>query len=204
MPLFLQGLFGSRRSDQHPKSSSSLTDRLPLAEPKRSLLNAPPQTVGGPADVTTSDRLGSPRSEKRSRPSNSPESDDLREPKEEGFLWQSIDPPAELMHSALGPARSNHQQKNSTASDQSLDEPASPTSLPGYSDVSGAVVVDWNGLPRFLDPQEEQERKEALQRAVRERMLGLPRTTEFNWAQPCHGDHLPEYSAGRHGSASTS
>ncbi|PYI02902.1 hypothetical protein BO78DRAFT_472291 [Aspergillus sclerotiicarbonarius CBS 121057] len=55
------------------------------------------------------------------------------------------------------------------------------TSLPGYNDVSGAVIVDWDGLPHFLSPQEEEDRKMKLQRAVKEKMLGLPRCTDFEW-----------------------
>ncbi|KAL4980891.1 hypothetical protein BDW66DRAFT_146673 [Aspergillus desertorum] len=59
--------------------------------------------------------------------------------------------------------------------------PTTPALLPSYSDVSGAVVIDAYGSPRFLTPQEEQERRDALAQAVRERMLGLPRRTDFSW-----------------------
>jgi len=55
---------------------------------------------------------------------------------------------------------------------------------PRYNDISGAVIIDWDGSPRFLSPQEEQEREIALENAVREKMLGLPRKTEFAWARP--------------------
>ncbi|RAK98828.1 uncharacterized protein BO80DRAFT_427147 [Aspergillus ibericus CBS 121593] len=66
-----------------------------------------------------------------------------------------------------------------------LTNPDTPiTSLPGYNDVSGAVVVDWDGLPHFLSPQEEEDRKMKLQRAVKEKMLGLPRRTDFEWERP--------------------
>ncbi|PWY83776.1 hypothetical protein BO94DRAFT_586826 [Aspergillus sclerotioniger CBS 115572] len=68
-----------------------------------------------------------------------------------------------------------------------------PTSLPGYNDVSGAVVVDWDGLPHFLSPQEEEDRKMKLQRAVQERMLGLPRRTEFQWQGDGRSASLPKY-----------
>ncbi|KAH8427947.1 uncharacterized protein LDX57_005652 [Aspergillus melleus] len=68
------------------------------------------------------------------------------------------------------------------------------SALPGYNDVSGAVIVDWNGLPHFLSPQEEVERKLRLERAVRERMLGLSRRTDFAWESPCQGTALPQYS----------
>ncbi|OOF98787.1 hypothetical protein ASPCADRAFT_204507 [Aspergillus carbonarius ITEM 5010] len=69
-----------------------------------------------------------------------------------------------------------------------------PTSLPGYNDVSGAVVVDWDGLPHFLSPQEEEDRKMKLQRAVQERMLGLPRRTDFQWEGSGRSASLPKYS----------
>ncbi|EYE92089.1 uncharacterized protein EURHEDRAFT_415798 [Aspergillus ruber CBS 135680] len=66
---------------------------------------------------------------------------------------------------------------------------------PRYNDISGAVIIDWDGSPRFLSPQEEQERQTALENAVREKMLGLPRKTEFAWARPdvSLGDMLPAY-----------
>ncbi|EAW06609.1 uncharacterized protein ACLA_083020 [Aspergillus clavatus NRRL 1] len=71
--------------------------------------------------------------------------------------------------------------------------------LPLYNEVSGAVIVDQEGLPHFLSPQEEAQRKKSLKRAVEEKMKGLPRRTEFNWAQAPHGPTLPAYSPGRHG-----
>lgn len=69
---------------------------------------------------------------------------------------------------------------------------------PRYNDISGAVIIDWDGSPRFLSPQEEQERQTALENAVREKMLGLPRKTEFAWARPDVSIEagLPAYSPG--------
>ncbi|GIK05572.1 hypothetical protein Aspvir_009685 [Aspergillus viridinutans] len=60
------------------------------------------------------------------------------------------------------------------------------STLPAYNDVSGAVIVNDEGLPHFLSPQEEEERQVLLRRAVEERMLGLPRRTNFTWGQS-HG-----------------
>ncbi|CAI7654562.1 unnamed protein product [Penicillium glandicola] len=40
-----------------------------------------------------------------------------------------------------------------------------------------------DGNPQFLSPEEEVERHHRLQQAVREKMLGLPRTTIFEWHQ---------------------
>ncbi|PLB39665.1 uncharacterized protein BDW47DRAFT_102876 [Aspergillus candidus] len=68
------------------------------------------------------------------------------------------------------------------------------STLPGYNDVSGAVIVDWNGLPHFLSPQEEEDRKIQLERAVRERMLGHSTRTDFTWERPYQGTGLPQYS----------
>ncbi|GIJ91912.1 hypothetical protein Asppvi_010887 [Aspergillus pseudoviridinutans] len=67
------------------------------------------------------------------------------------------------------------------------------TTLPPYNQVSGAVIVNDEGVPHFLSPEEEEERQASLRRAVEERMLGLPRRTSFTWAQP-HGPSLPSYS----------
>ena len=52
---------------------------------------------------------------------------------------------------------------------------------PSYNDVSGPVVIDKDGKPQFLTPEQEVEREQRLQTAVREKMLGLPRTTTFEW-----------------------
>ncbi|RHZ45160.1 uncharacterized protein CDV56_103255 [Aspergillus thermomutatus] len=72
------------------------------------------------------------------------------------------------------------------------------STLPSYNEVSGAVIVDHEGLPHFLSPREEEERQASLRRAVEERMLGLPRRTDFTWAQSPHGPSLPSYSPGRY------
>ncbi|KAL2815397.1 hypothetical protein BDW59DRAFT_166802 [Aspergillus cavernicola] len=75
------------------------------------------------------------------------------------------------------------------------------STLPSYDDVSGAVIVDAYGNPHFLTPQEERERQDTLQRAVHERMLGLPRRTEFSW-EASGGPVLPRYEAGAQGAVS--
>jgi hypothetical protein len=54
---------------------------------------------------------------------------------------------------------------------------------PSYNDVSGPVIIDQEGKPKFLTPEEEVERQQRLETAVREKMLGLPRTTTFEWHQ---------------------
>jgi hypothetical protein len=76
--------------------------------------------------------------------------------------------------------------------------------LPLYSDVSVRVVVNPDGRPRFLTPQEKKERQASLQRAVQERMLGLSRQTNFSWAPMAsptrpEDEPLPLYAAERDG-----
>jgi hypothetical protein len=112
---------------------------------------------------------------------------------EPAFTWQDIDPPADNW------SPSDHKPPSQETSlpldDQKmLDSTSEVSSLPGYNDVSGAVIVDWNGLPHFLSPQEELERNSRLQRAVEERMLGLTRQTDFEWERPCQGEVLPRYT----------
>ncbi|OQE00443.1 hypothetical protein PENVUL_c051G10106 [Penicillium vulpinum] len=65
--------------------------------------------------------------------------------------------------------------------------PPRGASPPSYNDVSGAVIIDQDGKPQFLSPEEEVERQRQLQQAVREKMLGLPRTTKFEWHQGTPG-----------------
>lgn len=65
--------------------------------------------------------------------------------------------------------------------------PLSKASPPSYNDVSGAVIIDKNGKPHFLSPEEEVERQQRLEQTVREKMLGLPRTTTFEWHQGISG-----------------
>ncbi|KAF7595091.1 hypothetical protein BBP40_007295 [Aspergillus hancockii] len=118
---------------------------------------------------------------------------------EPSYYWQNIDPPAESprfhgrssYHSRLRSNRSKWRPMMRHSSPISSMNNA----LPGYNAVSGAVIVDWNGLPYFLSPQEEQERKSKLERAVQERMLGLSRETDFAWSQPYQGAALPRYSS---------
>ncbi|BCS30206.1 uncharacterized protein APUU_80509S [Aspergillus puulaauensis] len=122
------------------------------------------------------------------------------------FQWEDIDPPAEYNYlvssnrsqtTLSATATPHHHQQLSqveiASTDPSmLNHSHSNSSLPGYNDVSGAVVVDVDGYPRFLTPQEEEDRKDTLQRAVRERMMGLPRRTDFNW-EASDGPVLPRY-----------
>ncbi|KAJ5933258.1 hypothetical protein N7516_007747 [Penicillium verrucosum] len=62
--------------------------------------------------------------------------------------------------------------------------PPSSAPPPSYNDVCGsAVIINQDGEPQVLSPEEEVERQHRLQQAVREKMLGLPRTTKFEWCQ---------------------
>lgn len=99
------------------------------------------------------------------------------------FIWRDIYPPAELAHrQGCQPEQFPHQEVD--------DEP-----LPSYNDISGPVIVGSNGFPRHLSSQEEQDRQSALESAVRERMLGLSRRTQFGWSRPDQGTTLPVYRA---------
>ena len=114
------------------------------------------------------------------------------------FTWQDIHPPEGFSRRVNSPCRGSHstpQHPHWTGmirGDRRIS--MENASLPSYNDISGPVVTDRNGLPRFLSPQREEERKARLEQAVRERMLGFERRTEFNWARPYHGTALPEYS----------
>ncbi|KAL3453133.1 hypothetical protein BJX65DRAFT_265563 [Aspergillus insuetus] len=134
------------------------------------------------------------------------------------FLWEDIDPPAEYLNQVQAPpnypyshpqppshistrseAEETHTSPYPSATMLNQSQPSPPTihsssALPGYNDVSGAVVVDADGYPRFLSPQEELDRKAELQRAVQERMMGLPRTTDFSW-QASESPVLPRYES---------
>lgn len=69
--------------------------------------------------------------------------------------------------------------------------PISCASPPSYNDVSGAVIINQDGKPHFLSPEEEVERRHRLQQAVREKMLGLPRMTKFEWYHRTSGTTGP-------------
>lgn len=118
------------------------------------------------------------------------------------FIWEDINPPEGHVHSVHRRPSTRRLQERSSPCERRgthgvpFPETSSADLPPAYNDVSGAVVVDWDGSPRFLSPEEEEERKARLQRAVRERMLGLPRQTEFDWARPEErSETLPKYSA---------
>ncbi|KAB8076426.1 hypothetical protein BDV29DRAFT_88243 [Aspergillus leporis] len=119
---------------------------------------------------------------------------------EPSYYWHNIDPPAES-HRFHGSRSSYPSRLRSGRSKwtpmmrHSSHISAMNSALPGYNAVSGAVIVDWNGLPYFLSPEEEQERKSKLERAVQERMLGLSKETDFAWSQPYQGAALPRYSS---------
>ncbi|KAE8145940.1 hypothetical protein BDV25DRAFT_59273 [Aspergillus avenaceus] len=112
--------------------------------------------------------------------------------------WQNIDRPADTTRphdqSFFGfhplPGRSRSRLVMRPRSNMN-------STLPGYNAVSGAVIVDWNGFPYFLSPEEEHERKLKLERAVQERMMGLSKQTDFAWSRPSHGTTLPRYSSKR-------
>lgn len=117
---------------------------------------------------------------------------------EPSYYWQNIDPPAEVHRFQRRTSYTNRRLSSRSSKWRPMLRPSNTSmnsSLPGYNAVSGAVIVDWNGLPYFLSPQEEQERKSKLERAVQERMLGLSKETEFAWSRPCHGTTLPRYSS---------
>lgn len=72
--------------------------------------------------------------------------------------------------------------------------PLSSAIPPSYNDVSGAVVIGADGKPHFLSAEEEVDRRLRLEQAIREKMLGLPRTTQFEWPQGTSTEQLPAYS----------
>ncbi|KAL4885291.1 hypothetical protein BJY04DRAFT_180547 [Aspergillus karnatakaensis] len=124
-------------------------------------------------------------------PSTDPSATHARLPKPTAekaqFIFEDINPPA--AYTSLSQAQIQAQLQSGLRTSkmlpqtqtQSQQDSESPTSLPAYDTVSGSVIVDANGYPHFLTPQEEQERKARLQAAVHERMMGLPRKTEFSW-----------------------
>ncbi|GKZ49181.1 hypothetical protein AbraIFM66951_001581 [Aspergillus brasiliensis] len=128
------------------------------------------------------------------------------------FIWEDINPPAEYYlaeKTTITPPSPpptytySQQQPQDKEQDPTMIDTTTKSipvsSLPGYNDVSGAVIVDYDGFPHFLSPQEEEERKMKLQRAVQEKMLGLPRQTSFEWERPLSAGSsaagwLPRYS----------
>ncbi|RAK71368.1 uncharacterized protein BO72DRAFT_17212 [Aspergillus fijiensis CBS 313.89] len=102
------------------------------------------------------------------------------------LCWQNIDPPHDLLVSLdekaleqqflLNRPRATEMIDTSRTTSPKYTSPkgVAASLLPGYNDVSGSVIVDWDGYPHFLSPQEEVDRKLQLEAAVQERMLGLP------------------------------
>ncbi|RAK90095.1 hypothetical protein BO79DRAFT_208409 [Aspergillus costaricaensis CBS 115574] len=144
------------------------------------------------------------------------------ENKTASFIWEDINPPAEYYLADKStstppspPPTYTYSQQDQQQQSPPQDKESDPTmidtttrsipvsSLPGYNDVSGAVIVDYDGFPHFLSPQEEEERKMKLQRAVQEKMLGLPRQTSFEWERPLSAGSaagwLPRYSPAKRG-----
>ncbi|KAL4920838.1 hypothetical protein BDW62DRAFT_176326 [Aspergillus aurantiobrunneus] len=199
MPLIRKHTSPSQPSSSTPEPKRSL--RSLLNRKLRSSVNHPTKTHQAPVHQEPNFNIVSHPTALSS----------LREP-ETSSRWEDIDPPAEYLLSssrslATTTSLTSHyhptgatrtQERTTTAA--TIPPPtmhnspqASPTpSLPGYNDVSGAVVVDVDGYPRFLTLQEERERKDALERAVRERMMGLPRRAEFSW-EASGGPVLPRY-----------
>ncbi|KAL3467383.1 hypothetical protein BJX64DRAFT_168462 [Aspergillus heterothallicus] len=211
MPLFRKHSSTSQSSSENSsghRSSRSFFSRKTYSS-----------TVTTSSQPTESDQASlasepKPHSHSHSQPRPRPPSTQQTETR---YLWEDINPPAEylnhletsstylyhdhpppLSQTSTGsttqgtqtPPYTNATMLNQTQ--QHLPSMHSHSSLPGYNDVSGAVVVDVDGYPRFLSPQEEIERKATLQRAVQERMMGLPRTTDFNW-EASGSPVLPRY-----------
>ncbi|KAL4943933.1 hypothetical protein BDV06DRAFT_188751 [Aspergillus oleicola] len=191
-PLFKSRSSPSREPESNsPRPCSSVMVHAPVNEPAQ-------------VEVQTQTHKAPAQQEPNFYPRNANPSSSVQESQ---FLWEDINPPAGLEHlvSNQSEATFSASQSLSSASLHSQTATQTPTmisqttspeesspSLPLYNDVSGAVVVDAEGYPRFLTPQEQQDREDTLQRAVRERMMGLPRNTEFNW-EASGGPVLPRY-----------
>ncbi|KAJ9480787.1 hypothetical protein VN97_g12738 [Penicillium thymicola] len=90
-----------------------------------------------------------------------------------------------IMQNSFSPSATK-EHKNTSVSPSSAPPPA-------YNDVCGdAVIINQDGKPQVLSPEEEVERQHRLQQAAREKMLGLPRTTKFEWCQRKSGTESEE------------
>ncbi|KAF9239550.1 hypothetical protein DTO013E5_9333 [Penicillium roqueforti] len=87
--------------------------------------------------------------------------------------------------------QSSKSPMSATKEHKIISIPISCASPPSYNDVSGAVIINQDGKPHFLSPEEEVERRHRLQQAVREKMLGLPRMTKFEWYHRTSGTTGP-------------
>lgn len=185
-------------NDTSPRGTSSTGS---ISTSRSYSKDAGPVSVGGKEISARSDREGLLSTREHSK-------GDTSLGDEAQSIWEDIDPPERITRSIdrgnfahhLQARAVSHEQLGRTDETDPSQEIASTDispSPPPYNEVSGAVVVDWNGNSRFLSPEEEEERRERLQRAVRERMLGLPRRTDFDWARPSERrETLPKYSAG--------
>lgn len=81
---------------------------------------------------------------------------------------------------------------------------ARSTRLPTYEDISGAIIIGPDGKYKTLSPEEEAARQKGLEQAVREKMLGLPKTTIFEWHAMKLYDQPPSYTPGQEKDACTS
>ncbi|KAJ6150609.1 hypothetical protein N7471_001808 [Penicillium samsonianum] len=104
-----------------------------------------------------------------------------------GSLLKSDLPNSGSRHYYIPIMQSSNFPMSETKEHKSTPIPLSSASPPSYNDVSGAVIINQYGKPQFLSPEEEVERQHRLQQAVREKMLGLPRTTKFEWHQGTSG-----------------
>ncbi|KAL4900644.1 hypothetical protein BDW74DRAFT_182479 [Aspergillus multicolor] len=215
--LFLHNKTSSSVSSTSAHTSASAPTTTSTQESRLSLRTLFTRKMRTPAGTPTHPRPASkthqaaavaaarePNSHPSSHRSSSTSASSYQPVPQTDSTWEDVDPPAFSPSHPRTPTSptfslysyQNTQNTPSTIMDaQSTSPPPSTTSesiLPSYNDVSGAVVVDAHGYPRFLTPREEQERKAALQQAVRERMMGLPRRTDFSWeasARPI----LPRY-----------
>ncbi|PLN79610.1 hypothetical protein BDW42DRAFT_186653 [Aspergillus taichungensis] len=147
---------------------------------------------------STRDFLDPPADAQQHQHQQEEEQEQLLPTQEPEFIYEDIDPPAEYEYPPSPdeptPLLQDHTDMLPSSPSSTSSNNMMASTLPGYNDVSGAVIVDWNGLPHFLSPQEEEDRKVQLERAVRERMLGHPIRTDFTWERPYQGPGLPQYS----------
>ncbi|KAL5338839.1 hypothetical protein BJX70DRAFT_365278 [Aspergillus crustosus] len=161
MSFFHRRRSSSQSTSPIPENSPLLKNYTSITHPEMSNMNQPD------SHHVTLDR----------QPSSHPQATSAHETAR--FIYEDINPPAQHSSPTLPQTQTQTPPMLSDTHPQSQAQPHS--ALPAYDMVSGSVIVDANGYPYFLNPQEERERNERLQRAVHERMMGLPRKTEFTW-----------------------